>query len=246
MKFNKKIVLITGSTKGIGKTIAIKFANEGATVILNGRDKKRGEDIIKLINKTNKDNNSIFIPADVGNYSDIKKLFKKIVNKFDNIDILINNAGIHEVKSFLQINEKDWDKIFQVNLKGTFYCCKEALKYMLQNKKGIILNMTSIAAKTGGILPVAHYAASKAAIISLTKSLAREFAQFGIRCNAIAPGTIKTNMTSSFNSNLLGEIPLKKLGTTNDIANAAAFLCSDEASYITGEILDVNGGQFMD
>jgi len=162
------------------------------------------------------------------------------------MDILINNAGVFEICPFLQISEDVWDKIIDINLKGTFLCSKLALPIMVKQKSGVIINMSSMAAKTGGILPVAHYAASKAGIIALTKALAREFAPYGIRVNAVAPGVIKTKMAESQAEEKRKIIPLGDLGEPEDVAKAVSFLVSDDAGYITGEVIDVNGGLVMD
>lgn len=244
MFLKNKVSLITGATKGIGKAIAIRFAEEGSKVIFTGRNKSLGIKVTKLIEKSG--GSASFFPGDIGVYNDVKAIFKHGKETFGDIEILVNNAGIYESKPFSEITEEQWDKIFQVNLKGVFYTCKEFISTKKGKKKGVILNMTSIAAKTGGIFPVSHYAASKAAIMCLTKSLAREFSQFGVRVNALAPGTIETEMTKSFSKSKIYEIPLSRIGKVSEVAAVAAFICSDEASYITGEIVDVNGGQYMD
>ncbi len=189
---------------------------------------------------------TLALRADVSNIEEVKTLMKKTVDYFGRIDILINNAGVFEICPFLQISEDTWDKIIDINLKGTFLCSKLALPIMVKQKSGVIINMSSMAAKTGGILPVAPYAASKAGIIALTKALAREFAPYGIRVNAVAPGVIKTKMAESQAEEKRKIIPLGDLGEPEDVAKAVSFLVSDDAGYITGEVMDVNGGLVMD
>lgn len=244
MRLRDKVALITGSTRGIGKAIAHRFAAEGARVVVNGRDGDLGQQVTEAIQQMG--GKAAFVPGDVGVRDDVSRIFEQVRSTFGEVEILVNNAAIHESRSFREMTEEQWDRIFQVNLKGAFYCCKQAVEPMITMKKGVILNLTSIAAKTGGGLPVAHYAASKAALLCLTKSLARELAEFCIRVNALAPGTVRTDMTSSFGDSKIAEIPLGRLAEDEEVAVAAVFLCSDEAGYITGEILDVNGGQYMD
>jgi 3-oxoacyl-[acyl-carrier protein] reductase len=173
-----------------------------------------------------------------------------LVDRFQRVDILVNNAGIYEVLTLEEISEKQWDRVLAVNLKGAFLCTQAVLPVMKERGEGWIINMTSSAAKTGGLLCGAHYAASKAGIIALTKSVAREVAPHGIRVNAIAPGRIDTPMIHTVsddeNEAFRQQIPLGRIGTGADIAGAVRFLVSDAASYITGEILDVNGGSLMD
>jgi len=240
-----KIALVTGSTKGIGKAIAFELAKEGANVVINSRNQSEADKVTHQIHdqvgvKT------LALRTDVSNIEEVKTLMKKTVDYFGRIDILINNAGVFEICPFLQISEDTWDKIIDINLKGTFLCSKLALPIMVKQKSGVIINMSSMAAKTGGILPVAHYAASKAGIIALTKALAREFAPYGIRVNAVAPGVIKTKMAESQAEEKRKIIPLGNLGEPEDVAKTVSFLASDDASYITGEVIDVNGGLVMD
>jgi len=214
-------------------------------VVINSRNQSEADKVAHQIHdqvgvKT------LALRADVSNIEEVKTLMKKTVDYFGRIDILINNAGVFEICPFLQISEDTWDKIIDINLKGTFLCSKLALPIMVKQKSGVIINMSSMAAKTGGILPVAPYAASKAGIIALTKALAREFAPYGIRVNAVAPGVIKTKMAESQAEEKRKIIPLGDLGEPEDVAKAVSFLVSDDAGYITGEVIDVNGGLVMD
>jgi len=245
MKLKGKIALVTGSTKGIGKAIALELAKEGANVIINSRNQSEAEQVAHQINDK-MGVKTLALRADVSNVREVETLVEKTVNHFGRIDILVNNAGVFEICPFLQISEDSWDKIIDINLKGTFLCSKLALPIMVKQKSGVIINMSSMAAKTGGILPVAHYAASKAGIIALTKALAREFAPYSIRVNAVAPGVIKTKMAESQAEEKRKIIPLGDLGEPEDVAKAVSFLVSDDACYITGEIIDVNGGLVMD
>ena len=240
-----KIALVTGSTKGIGKAIAFELAKEGANLVINSRNQSEAEQVGHQIHDE-MGVKTLALRADVSNIEEVKTLMKKTVDYFGRIDILINNAGVFEICPFLQISEDTWDKIIDINLKGTFLCSKLALPIMVKQKSGVIINMSSMAAKTGGILPVAHYAASKAGIIALTKALAREFAPYGIRVNAVAPGVIKTKMAESQAEEKRKIIPLGDLGEPEDVAKAVSFLVSDDAGYITGEVIDVNGGLVMD
>ncbi len=245
MKLKEKIAIVTGSTKGIGKAIVFELAKEGANVVINGRNRSEAEQMASQINdKTGA--RTLALRADVTIVQEVEMLIKNTVERFGRIDILINNAGVFEVCPFLQISEGTWDKIIDINLKGTFLCSKLTLPIMVKQKSGVIINISSMAAKTGGILPVAHYAASKAGIIALTKALAREFAPYSIRVNAVAPGVIKTKMAESQAEEKRKTIPLGDLGQPEDVAKAVSFLVSDDARYITGEVIDVNGGLVMD
>jgi len=221
------------------------LAKEGANLVINSRNQSEAEQVAHQVN--NKMGvKTLALRADVSNIEEVKTLVKKTVDYFGRIDILVNNAGVFEICPFLQISEDTWDKIIDINLKGTFLCSKLALPIMVKQKSGVIVNMSSMAAKTGGILPVAPYAASKAGIIALTKALAREFAPYGIRVNAVAPGVIKTKMAESQAEEKRKIIPLGDLGEPEDVAKAVSFLVSDDARYITGEVIDVNGGLVMD
>ncbi len=244
MKLDGKVALITGATRGIGLAIARRFAAEGAKVVLNGRSAELGRQLANAIIREG--GQAVFAQGDVASAEDVKAVFAAARSVMGEVDVLVNNAAAYEIRPFRETSQQQWDRVFEVNVKGTFHCCKEALEPMIARKQGAILNLTSIAAKTGGVLPVAHYAASKAAVLCLTKSLARQLAPFGIRVNALCPGTIRTAMTAAFAANKVSEIPLARLGESEEVAAAALFLCCDESSYITGEIMDVNGGQLMD
>ncbi|MQY58117.1 MAG: glucose 1-dehydrogenase [Clostridia bacterium] len=245
VKLKEKIAVVTGSTKGIGKATVFELAKEGANVVINSRNQSEAEQVASQI-KDKMGVRTLALRADVTIIQEVKMLMEKTVERFGRIDILVNNAGVFEICAFLKISEGSWDRIIDINLKGTFLCSKLILPIMVKQKSGVIINISSMAAKTGGILPVAHYAASKAGIIALTKALAREFAPYGIRVNAVAPGVIKTKMAESQAEEKRKTIPLRDLGKPEDVAKAISFLVSDDASYITGEIVDVNGGLVMD
>ncbi|MFH1823779.1 MAG: SDR family NAD(P)-dependent oxidoreductase [Candidatus Firestonebacteria bacterium] len=239
-----KIALITGSTRGIGKATALRFVNEGISVVINGRNEESIMTVVKEIK--DKGGKATGKKVDISKIDEVQKMVKEIIEEFGYIDILVNNAGIYEIVPLLEITEEKWDKMMNVNLKGTFNCIKTVLPFMIKQKSGRIINITSIAGKTGSMLPLAHYAASKAGIISLTKSVAREFASYGITVNAVCPGVIDTEMTADIIEGKRNQIPLGDAGKPEDVANAVFFLSSEQSKYITGEILDVNGGLLMD
>lgn len=248
MKFIESVAVITGGSSGIGKSVAELLSKEGADIVIADIDvvgaNKVAEEIIEHRGKCS------VIGADVSNSQDVKKIFEFVLGNFGHVDFLINSAGVCPVHSIEEISEEEWDLVMNVNLKGTFLCSKAVIPAMRKQRFGRIVNFGSIAGKIGGINSGAHYSASKAAIMCLTKSLALYLAPYGITVNAVAPGIIKTPMTQKLSKgewgSYLEKIPLKEIGDPKDVANAVAFLISDEARYITGEILDVNGGMYMD
>ncbi len=241
---SEKVALVTGSTRGIGKAIALKFALSGIKVIVNGTS---NEERIKKVVSEIKDagGEALGIKADVSKKEDVDALFKEISNTFGRLDILVNNAGITRDSLLMRMSEEDWDEVIRVNLKSVFLCSKEAFRMMRKNRWGRIVNISSIVGLIGNA-GQANYAAAKAGMIGVTKSLAKEFASSGILVNAVAPGFIVTDMTEKLSDKVkeafLSMIPLKKFGQPEDIANVVAFLVSDEARYITGQIISVNGG----
>src|SRR3989338_3878798 len=238
MKFKNKIVFISGSTRGIGKEIAFSFAQEGATVIIIGRNSPQIQQTVDEIKK--KGGQADGFACDVTNLENVQKIVNLILDKYKSIDILINNAGITKDNLLLRMSEDDWDEVIKVNLKGVFNCTKVISKVMLKNKQGKIINIASIIGILGNP-GQANYAASKAGIIGFTKSVALEFASRGITVNAIAPGFIQTDMTAELKENqkedLLKRIPLGHLGNPKDVANVCFFLASDESNYITGQTI---------
>lgn len=256
MKLSGNVAMVTGSSRGIGRAIAQVFVREGAQVIVNGRDARRIEEAVEEINSQHSSLHpdglgsgggcAWGMRADVGDRRAVHQMVDAVLEKFGRIDILVNNAAIYEIVSLREMTEEQWDRVLNINLKGAFNCTKAVLEPMIQQGHGSIIHIASDAGKTGGILPVAHYAASKAAIIAFTKSVAREFAPFGIRVNAVSPGVIRTEMTETLIKQRPLSVPLGRIGTPEDVAKAVLFLASEDASYITGEILDVNGGLLMD
>lgn len=243
MRFKDQVVLVTGSTRGIGKTIAEAFAAEGAIAIILGRTAEQADAVRDgIIEKGFKAESFC---GDVTNLQNIGEIVTKILDKYKRIDILINNAGITKDNLLLRMSESDWDDVMNINLRGSFICTKIVAKAMLRAKKGRIINISSIIGIIGSA-GQANYAASKAGLIGFTKSVAKELASRGITANAVAPGYIQTNMTDRLNdqtrNELLKRIPVGTLGTVEDVAGACLFLASDEASYITGQTIVVDGG----
>jgi len=243
-----KVAIVTGGACGIGKVICCTLAKEGVRVIVCDIDYGLAQNTVNDIK--NQGFAASAVKMDVSCGEEVKRVFKNILNKFARIDILINNAGICSLTPIEDITEEEWDRVMDVNLKGTFFCSQAALRPMMNQKSGKIVNIASIAGKVGGILTGAHYSASKAGVICLTKSLARRLASYGINVNAVAAGAIKSQMTDTFppdkKAKLAQSIPLGVFGEPQDVAHAVLFLVSDKAKYITGEILDVNGGLLMD
>jgi 3-oxoacyl-[acyl-carrier protein] reductase len=212
-------------------------------------DGNRAERVSSTIQKMG--HKSIAIQMSVANSREVNASAERVLREYGRIDILINNAGICQVvPSIEEIREEDWDRVLAVNLKGVFLCAKAVMGIMKKQKAGWIINMGSLAGKVGGIATGAHYAASKAAVMCFTKSLAKELGPYGVHVNALAPGVIETDMTQMITGgdwrSYLSTIPLGRIGAVDEVAKVALFLASDEASYLTGEIIDVNGGQFMD
>ena len=241
-----KIAIVTGSTKGIGKEIALEFAREGAKVVISGRNEERANEVVAEIK--NAGGEALAVIGDVSVMADAQSLIDETVKAFGQVDILINNAGITRDNLLMRMKEEDWDTVLNINLKGTFNTIKSVTRQMMKQRSGRIVNITSVVGQIGNA-GQANYAASKAGIIGLTKSVAKELASRGITCNAIAPGFIDTDMTEVLGEKareaLLTQIPLARLGNVLDIAKAAVFLSGDDAGYITGQTLNVDGGMVM-
>lgn len=249
MKFDGKVALITGSSRGIGAETALKLAEEGADIVINypfESEKDSAEEVVNKIIRTGR--KAVMIEADVSVFQEAESLVKKAVEEFGRIDILVNNAGITRDNLLLRMKEEDWDAVINVNLKGVFNCTKAAAKYMLKQKSGKIINVSSVVGIMGNISQ-ANYAASKAGVIGFTRSIAREFASRGITANAVAPGFIESDMTAVLSdkvkNEMLAAIPLQKFGSQRDVANLIAFLASPEADYINGQVINVDGGMVM-
>lgn len=243
-----KVSLITGASTGIGRATALALAKRGSHVVINFlKSKKEALDVGEKVESLGI--KSLVIQGDVGIERDVKDMVKKTIEEFGRIDILVNNAGSPIQRSkFLDCKEELWDQVMSVNLKGTFLCSKEVLKIMVKQKSGKIINISSIASFHGSAGESVHYAAAKGGVNSLTIGLAKEFAPYGITVNAIAPGLIDTPFHDKFSTperleRIISKIPLKRIGTPGEIAEVVAFLASDGANYITGEIIRVSGGR---
>ncbi|KPU28247.1 3-ketoacyl-ACP reductase [Caloranaerobacter sp. TR13] len=244
MNLKGKLALITGGSRGIGKAIAIKLASLGANIVINyTKSDTKAKEVIKIAEKMGV--KAMAIKADVSNKDDVENFINRVLDEFGRIDILVNNAGIARDNLLMRMKEEEWDDVININLKGTFNVTKAAIRTMMKQKSGSIINIASIIGVSGN-QGQCNYAASKAGIIGFTKSIAKEVAKKKVRVNAIAPGFIKTDMTDKLPDKVKDEysskIPLSRLGEPEDIANAVAFLASDLSSYITGQVLIVDGG----
>jgi len=253
MKFQGKIALVTGATRGVGKIIAEKFALEGASVVIISRTFPEAHKVAQDI--TGEGFRATAIQVDVSKGTEVEAMINEVIAKYGKIDILVNNAAIFaESVLIMDMEEEEWDRIMNINLKGVFNCSKAVIRHMVKQRSGKIVNVTSFTGKTGRVVystfgnpTKAHYCASKAGIISLTKSLAFELAPHNINVNAVAPGSIAPEGTEKEKKDMITPlVPLGRMGTSEDVAAAVLFLASPEASFITGEIMDVNGGTLMD
>ena len=242
-----KVALITGATRGIGKQIAITLSKEGYDIALNYR--KENDELLNL--KEQIENNGVkclTIQGDISNFEDCEKIVKQTIEEFEKIDVLVNNAGITKDMLFARMKEEDFKQVIDVNLVGTFNMTKNVISYMMKARQGRIINISSVVGIAGNA-GQSNYSASKAGIIGFTKSLAKEFASRNILVNAVAPGFIETSMTDVLKDEIKEEIakniPLKRMGTPDDVANVVKFLASDDSSYITGQVLQVDGGMLM-
>ena len=245
MRLKNKVAVITGSAQGMGKATALLFSKEGAKIVVNDySNKKKGKEVVEEIK--NNGGEAIFVQADISNPKQVNKLFEKVVRSFGTVDILVNNAGIKKDQDFLKIKKEDWERIFSVNMTGTFLCAQAAARIMLKKKKGRILNISSFRGlEHNGREGDMHYAASKAAVINFTKTLAKELAPY-INVNSVAPGPTDTEMAKTWSPKIrkkvMDSIYIKRLMQPKEISQALLFLASDEANAITGEILVVDGG----
>ncbi|MGD8627393.1 MAG: SDR family NAD(P)-dependent oxidoreductase [Anaerolineae bacterium] len=248
MRLADRVAIVTGAGRGIGRGIARAFAREGARVAVCDIRADSAEQAVAEI--TAAGGEALAFEMDVTRREQIRQVVDEVLRRWGGIDILVNNAGIYEVLPFEEISEGQWDRLLAVNLKGAFLCCQAVVPAMKGQGSGRIVNIASSAGKAGGTLAGAHYSVSKAGLICLAKQLARELGAHGITVNAVAPGRIDTPMiqiaSAQENEAFVHRTPLGRLGTAEDVANAVLFLASDEASFITGEIVDVNGGLLID
>ena len=246
MELKGKVALVTGGAQGIGRAVALLLAQNGADVAVSDINLERAEETAKEIEALGR--RAMAIRADVAKSADVEQMVEVILGRFGQIDILINNAGIAKDKLILRMTEEDWDTVLNVNLKGTFHCTKAVVRHMSKQRNGKIVNIASVVGEMGNA-GQANYSASKAGVIGFTKTIAREFAQRGINVNAIAPGYIETPMTEALPEKAKEElkrmIPMERLGRPEDVAAAVLFLVSEASSYITGQVLNVNGGIYM-
>lgn len=248
MKLKGKTSIVTGASRGIGKAISIALAKEGTKVALVDKDLEPSQEVASKINKDGGKTDAI--QTDVSDPEAVEKMVREVVNHFGSVDILVNNAGIILRGSFIDLNHKDWERVLSVNLGGTFNCCKAVVPHMVKKGGGKIINVSSVAGKIGDITASPAYGTSKGAINTFTKSLARQLAQFGINVNAVAPHAIETDMSAEWSEEkrraVIGSIPLKRMGKPEEVAEVVVFLASEGAGFITGEIINVNGGYLMD
>jgi 3-oxoacyl-[acyl-carrier protein] reductase len=247
MNLSGKTAIVTGGSRGIGRSIALKLAEKGANVVVNyTNNASKAQEVVDEVKKMGVE--ALALKADVSSEDDVKALVKEVSKHFDTIDILVNNAGITRDTLVIRMKDEDWDKVMDINLKGTYLCTKLIGKKMMKQRSGKIVNITSVVGIMGNA-GQANYAASKAGVIGFTKSIAKEFAPRGINVNAVAPGFIQTDMTDKLpeevKENYAASIPLGRLGSPEDVANIVAFLCSEEADYLTGQVINVDGGMVM-
>ena len=242
INFKNKKILVTGATGGIGNSIVKKFVSLNANVLATGTNSEKLDDLRVKYPDVN------VLKFDISEHERIEEFVENVNSQLKGIDIIINNAGINRDNISLRMKSEEWQKVIDTNLTSTFYICKYGIKKMLKNKYGRIVNVTSIVGHTGN-LGQSNYSASKAGMIAMSKSLAIEYAKKNITINCVSPGFIQSNMTDniveSIKAALTSKIPMSRLGTGDDVSNAIAFLCSDSASYITGETIHVNGGMYM-
>lgn len=239
--------IITGSSRGIGRAIALAFAENGADLVIHGTKEAALQELQSQIRDMGV--RCEYVAGDIGQYETAQRLADTCMAAYGKIDVLVNNAGINSRKTFAELTPEDWDNMLRVNLTSAFYTCKTVVPHMLERKKGAIINMSSSAGKTAHPNAAVCYGVSKAGINSLTQKLAYDLAPHGIRVNAVCPGPIETDMslqwTEEYREKVFSSIPLRRLGTGADVANVAVFLASEMAAFVVGESINVNGGKYM-
>ena len=247
MRLKGKVALVTGGGRGIGRAISLALAQEGARVCVNYfHSEDLAEEVVKRIKE--KGGEAISYQADVSEWEEVNGMVEEVKKRLGRIDILVNNAGLNIDRYLMIMNEEEWDRVIDVNLKGTFNCSKVVSRVMIGQRSGNIVNISSVSA-ISGTAGQTNYSAAKGGVISFTKSLARELAPFGIRVNALAPGLIDTEMIKKMPKEILDQVlkitPLKRMGTPEEVAKVVTFLVSEEAGYITGQVIRVDGGLAM-
>ena len=244
---DNKTVFVTGGSRGIGKEVALKFAENGYNVVINYVSSKTNVEELKSEFES-KGVKTLIMQADVTDKEAIDEVVKKAIEEFGSIDVLVNNAGITRDNLLMRMSEEEFDKVIEINLKGTYIVTKAVTKYMMKKRKGSIINLSSVVGVAGNA-GQCNYSASKAGIIGFTKSVAKELASRNIRSNAVAPGFIETDMTAVLSDevkeSIHNQIPLKRMGTAKEVANLIYFLGSEESSYITGQVINVDGGMVI-
>lgn len=245
--FTGQTAIVTGASRGIGKAIALELAKNGANIVVNfAGNEAKAEEVVSEINALGRE--AMAIRANVAVEDEVKGMIKETVTRFGSVDILVNNAGITRDNLVMRMKESDWDEVLAINLKGVFHCAKGVSRQMMKQRSGRIINVASVVGVLGNP-GQANYVAAKAGVIGLTKTLAKEFASRNILVNAVAPGFITTDMTNELEGEtkdaLLGQIPLAKLGLPEDVARVVRFLASEDAAYMTGQTLHVDGGMAM-
>jgi len=246
MRLKDKIALVTGSSTGVGRAVALAFAKEGAKLVINyTSNEKAANEVVEMIKGMGSD--AIAVKADVANKKEAEELVNAGIEKFGRLDILVNNAGFTRPALMINMTEEQWDAVVDIHMKGTFLCSQAAAKYMIEQKSGKIINVTSVAGVVGTVGQI-NYSAAKGGIISMTKSIARELARYNICCNVISLGIVETDMTEKIRTDeklreiYMNRILLKRFAKPDDIAPAFVFFASDESNYITGQLLCVDGG----
>jgi 3-oxoacyl-[acyl-carrier protein] reductase len=241
-----QVALVTGGTRGIGRAIVEALLDDGATVVFTGRDAGKVDEVAGALG--GRAGKAVGLVAEMGNGEDVQRIVTDTDKRFDRLDLLVNNAGITKDGLLIRMKDADWDEVFAVNLRAAFQATRAAGRLMIRQRFGRIVNVTSVAGAMG-TAGQANYAAAKAGLIGLTKSTARELAHWGILVNAVAPGLIETDMAAALSSGMreayVGQVPLKRIGTAKEVAEVVRFLASEGASYITGQVIHVNGGLYM-